>query len=94
MITETFLKTEQGKLYLNKLCKHFARQVPTSVIGLQGRIDLPYGLCRIQVTGLHMHLHIVMDNDQDTVKAELLVSEPLTRITRKDKLSIQWTRHH
>ncbi|MGI2108833.1 DUF2218 domain-containing protein [Shewanella frigidimarina] len=94
MITETFLETEQGKLYLNKLCKYFARQVPVSLIGLQGRIDLPCGLCRIRVTDLHMHFHIAVVNDQDTDRAERLVTQPLSRITGKDKLLFQWKRHH
>ncbi len=94
MITETLLKTEQGKPYLNKLCRHFARQVPATVIGSQGRIDLPFGLCRIRVTDQHMHFHVDVDNDRDIDKAERIVAEQLSRITRKDNPDLQWKRHH
>ena len=94
MITETLLKTEQGKLYLNKLCRYFARQVTASVIGSQGRIDLPFGLCRIRVTDQYMHFLVDVDNDQNIDTAERIVAEQLSRITRKDNQNLQWKRHH
>lgn len=94
MITETLLKTEQGKLYLNKLCRLFARQVPTTVIGLQGRIDFPFGLCRIQVADEHMHFYADVDNDQDIDKVERIIAGQMLRITHKDEPNLQWKRHY
>ena len=94
MITEALLKTEQGKLYLNKLCRHFAREVPATVIGSQGRIDPPFGLCRIRVMDQHMHLHVDVDSGRDIDKAERIVAEQLSHIARKDKPNLQWKRDY
>lgn len=94
MITETFLETDQGKLYLNKLCKYFSRQVPVSIINLQGRIDLHCGLCRIQVTDKYIHFHIDVDNNHDIDKVERVIAEQVSRITHHEKPNLQWNRHH
>jgi len=94
MICESIMKTKQGKQYLNKLCRHFARQVPTSIIGSQARIELHNGVCRIRVTDQHMYFHIDVENDHEIKKAEQTVTEQLLRITRMDKINLQWQRHH
>jgi len=64
------LRKQHRKQYLSKLYRHFAREVPATVIGSRGRIDLLFGLCRIRVTDQHMHFHVDVDNDQNIDKAE------------------------
>ncbi len=91
MMTEAHVDTGLGAVYLKKLCRHFARNVPTTVCGFQGRIEFPFGPCRIDVNDAQMILHIEVSNPQNLDEAERTVTDHLLRMAR-EALTIQWIR--
>lgn len=92
MISEAKVATRHGELYLKKLCRHFAHKVPATIVGHQGRIDLPYGYCRIDAGEDHMLLHLDIEKDDDVCLAEQVISDHLLRMANKDTPSVRWNR--
>lgn len=91
MMTEAHVETGFGAVYLKKLCRHFAHNVPTTVCGFQGRIEFPFGPCRIDVNDAQMILRIEVSNPQNFDEAEQTVADHLLRMAR-EALTIQWIR--
>jgi len=94
MMTEAIVKTEFGKLYLKKLCRHFARKVPTTMSDSQGRIEFPFGPNRIDVDDEQMHLQIEVNDSAEIDCAEKVVTEHLIRMAHKENLTVQWVRNN
>ena len=94
MTTEAIVKTEFGALYLKKLCRHFAHKIPATISGSQGRIEFPFGPCRINVNDEQMHLHIEVDDAAEMDRAEQVVAEHLIRMANKDEPTVKWIRNN
>lgn len=92
MISQAKVATQHGELYLKKMCRHFAHKVPTTILGHQGRIDLPFGRCRIDTGEDHMLLHLEIENADDVGRAEEVITDHLLRMANKDAPSVQWNR--
>lgn len=92
MITEAIVHTRFGELYLKKLCRHFAHKVPATLIANQGRIEFPFGPCRIEVDAKQMHFSIDVLEDHDVVRAEDVVRDHLLRMANRDKPCVEWHR--
>ena len=92
MITEANIATELGSIYLRKLCRHFARKVPTTLSGTRGRIEYPFGPCRIHINDQRMQIRIEINNPDDLERAEKMVRDQLIRIARPDTPTINWVR--
>lgn len=94
MITKAIVDTSHGELYLSKLCRHFAREVPAMLTRTQGRIEFTFGPCRIDVCDKQMHISIEVNDVHQASKAERVVTKQLSHISRKDKPDLQWKRHY
>lgn len=92
MISTAKVSTQHGELYLKKLCRHFAHKVPATILGSQGRIDLPFGHCRIDAGEGHMLLHLDIENVDDVSRAEQVIADHLLRMANKDEPSVYWHR--
>ena len=92
MITRATIDTSHGQLYLRKLCRHFARKFPATLIKTQGRIEFDFGPCRIDVANRQMHLCIEVNNVQEASKAEQILEEQLLRMAKDEQLFIRWQR--
>jgi len=92
LIIRATVDTSYGQEYLNKLCRHFAHKVPVILIKTQGRIEFPFGPCRIKVDARKMHLTIEINNDHQAEEAEKILEEHLLRMANLEQLEIKW--HH
>ena len=92
MITKASIDTSHGQLYLRKLCRHFARKFPATLVKTQGRIEFDFGPCRIDVASRKMLLSIEVKDDQKVSKAEQILEEQLLRMAKAEQLCIQWQR--
>lgn len=92
MRTEALVKTDNGEMYLKKLLRHFARRMPTSLVGLQGLIEFPFGRCRIDVNDEQMHLCILVNDPVQIEYGEQSVKEQLLRLAEPEELVVRWTR--
>lgn len=92
MITEASIATESGSIYLKKLCRHFARKVPTTLSRTRGRIEFPFGPCRIETDDQRMKICIEIDNPNALEEAEKMVTDQLVRIAQQETPTINWVR--
>lgn len=92
MNTQATVKTEFGELYLKKLCRHFAHRVPATIVENQGRIEFPFGPCRIDVDSKQMQISMDVNEEQLMEKAESVVGEHLLRMANKDEPVVEWNR--
>tara|TARA_R110002049_G_scaffold74361_13_gene191845 strand:+ start:291 stop:599 length:309 start_codon:yes stop_codon:yes gene_type:complete len=92
-ITESKVATVHGASYLKRLCRHFSHKVPTTVTDTQGRIELPFGACRIDVDNDQMLFRIEVANPADLDRAEEVVARHLIQIANRDEPTVQWSRH-
>lgn len=93
MITEATVKTKFGSVYLKKLCRHFARKVPTTVDKTKARIEFPFGTSRINVDDDQLHLQIEVKDSSEINCAEQIVADHLIRMAHKENLTVQWVRN-
>lgn len=92
MISQATVETRHGALYLKKLCRHFAHKVPVALDGEQGRIELPFALCRIETDDGQMLFHLDIDDAEDAGRAEQVMTDHLLRMANKDDPSVHWQR--
>lgn len=91
-ISESTVVTLHGVSYLKRLCRHFSHKVPVSVTDSQGRIELPFGACRIDVDATHMHLRLEVTDPADVGRAEEVIATHLVRMANRDKPVVEWHR--
>jgi len=92
MITESTVATAHGAAYMKRLCKHFAHKIPATIDGDRGRIEFPFGVCEIQVSGSAMEFRIDVYAADDVDRAEGVVGEHLVRMANKDEPVVEWRR--
>lgn len=94
MITQATVQTPFGELYLKKLCRHFAHKVPAALTETQGRIEFPFGPCRIDVDidTEQMRFSIDVREDHEVVQAEKVVKDHLLRMANRDQPLVEWHR--
>lgn len=92
MITTSTVKTAFGDAYMKRLCRHFEHKVPTSIDGQQGKIEFPFGVCRIRVGDQNMQFLVEVPNPDDMDRAERVVGDHLLRMANKDEPILVWER--
>jgi len=92
LVIRTIVETSCGQEYLKKLCRHFAHKVPVILTKTQGRIELPFGPCRIKVDARKMHLSIEINDNHQAEEAEKTLEKHLLRIANLKQLEIKWHR--
>lgn len=90
--TESTVTTAHGASYLKRLCRHFSHKVPTTVNETQGRIEFPFGACRINVDTDHMFLQMEVEDPANLDRAEEVVSRHLLQIANQDEPTVDWNR--
>lgn len=93
MHSKATVSTSHGSSYLKRLCRHFSHKVPTTFTTSQGRIELPFAICRIDVDEHHMYLSIEDAESTSRIeKAEKVVADHLVRMANKDTPVVVWNR--
>lgn len=92
MITQATVQTAFGGLYLKKLCRHFAHKVPATLTESQGRIEFPFGACRIDVDPEQMHFSIEVHEEDEVMEAEEVLKDHLLRMANRDQPLVEWHR--
>ena len=93
MYTQAVVATNNAQAYLSRLCRHFARQVPATLVGQQGAIDFRFGRCRITADTRQLRLHVELADPRQVDLAEQLLSEHLLRVARDESPRVHWLRH-
>lgn len=71
---------------------HFAHKVPVTFTDSQGRIDFPFGRCRILVEQRQMQLLVEVGTEKQADQAETILQERMLRLASRDRLLVTWHR--
>jgi hypothetical protein len=81
--------TAHASRYLQQLCKHWSHKFPVSFTPLNGRIELPLGVCILDADEDGLGLVLDTTSDQLT-RMEDVVADHIKRFAFKEELRFDW----
>lgn len=91
MISSTtgFASDRAGR-YLVQLCKHFAHKVPAEYDESRGRVDFPWGVCRLQADGGRLAVTCEAADTEALKRVEAVVTDHVERFAWREKPRMDW----
>lgn len=86
--TATF-SSPRASVYLQQMCKHFGHKVPVDFTAEQGRIELPFGTCKMAAQGDTLTM-IVEGEAEQIGKLEKVIGDHMARFAFREEPSITW----
>lgn len=85
------IATEHASKYLQQLCKHFAHKVSVEFDTERGRIDFPFGDCRLQAGENALTIDCATKTDEELERAQNVVFDHLKRFAWREELEANWS---
>jgi len=90
--SKTLITSEHSARYLQTLCKHFARKVPSNWNQDNGKVNFAMGDCELKNLPETNQLELICSADSteklDTVKA--ILEQHVTMLSRRETINIAW----
>lgn len=86
--TATF-SSPRASVYLQQMCKHFGHKVPVDFTAEHGRIELPFGTCKMTAQGDTLTM-IVEGEAEQIGKLEKVIGDHMVRFAFREEPSITW----
>ncbi|SNT31119.1 DUF2218 domain-containing protein [Tropicimonas sediminicola] len=90
MIATTTFSTTNASRYLGTLCKHFGHKVPVEFDALQGRIDLPFGQCRLKAGDTALDLTVTAEDRPALDRLTEVIGSHLERFAFRENPQLDW----
>lgn len=87
---QTTVATANASRYLQQLCKHFAHKVEVSFDALTGKVDFPFGDCRMWADDGALRIECVSETQETLARTHFVVHDHLTRFSWREKPEIVW----
>ena len=86
------VSTSKPSPYLKQLCRHFGHRNEVTFEDAHGEINLPSGVCRLEVTGDAELTLTATAAEPDSLDAlTRVIGSHLERFGSRDGLSVEWT---
>lgn len=92
MRSEARVPTEKAGRYMAQLCKHFAHKIPATFDDEAGRIEFPFGVCRLRAAPDALALEVESSDSPALDRLEGVVASHLERFAFREPLKVAWTR--
>lgn len=89
--TATITTVEPSRIIL-RLCKHWGHKFPVAYDDVQGRIELPLGLCLLTAAEGHLTARLEGVPGADMARFEQVVADHAQRMAREETYSWEWLR--
>lgn len=89
--TATIATAEPARIIL-RLCKHWGHKFDVAYDDVQGRVDLPMGLCLMQAGEGQLRFRLEGAPDADMGRFEQVVAEHAQRMARDETYQWDWQR--
>ena len=89
--TATIATAEPARIIL-RLCKHWGHKFDVAYDDVQGRVDLPMGLCLMQAVEGQLRFRLEGAPDADLDRFEQVVAEHAQRMARGEAYVWDWRR--
>jgi hypothetical protein len=83
------LPTPHASRYLQQMCKHFGHKVPVDFNRGQGRIELPFGICRLEAGPAALTMRIEAEA-LNIARLEQVIGSHITRFAFREDPTIAW----
>jgi hypothetical protein len=89
---ELVVTTASASQYLQQLCKHFAHKVTVEFDPHNGRVDFPFGDCRMTAQGDVLRISCASPTPEDEERMRGVVGDHLAKFAWREKLELHWQR--
>jgi len=83
------ISSDRASIYLQQLCKHFGHKVPVAFTESEGRIELPFGVCRLAADGQTLTMTVEGERP-DIARLEQVIGDHLTRFAFREAPAFSW----
>lgn len=83
--------TPRAGNHLKQLCKHFGHKVPIELTETEGRIELPFGICRMVADDAALAM-TVEGETAEIERLEKVIGDHLSRFAFRENPAITWRR--
>lgn len=83
--------TPRAGIYMKQLCKHFGHKVPVELTETEGRIELPFGICRMVADDAALAMTVEGDS-AEIGRLEKVIGDHLCRFAFRENPAITWHR--
>lgn len=91
MDAQTTFNTERAGQYLASLCKHFGHKIPVQYDAQSGRIEFPFGQCRLSADAAGLRLTASAGNQPDLDRTIGVVTSHLERFAFRENPRLDWS---
>ena len=82
--------TQQGGLYIGKLCRHFAHKIQTEYTANEGIAHFPTGTCRMEAQASELIFKIDAKDAESCTKIQGVIDRHLVKFAYKEPYHLTW----
>ncbi|MBE2284391.1 MAG: DUF2218 domain-containing protein [Prosthecobacter sp.] len=87
---ETRIQTPLASRYLEMLCRHFSRKVPSEWTATRGVVDFKPGACEMHADETTLRITCAHEEPQAVERMRHIVDDHLVRFSKKEGFSMVW----
>ncbi|WP_234571561.1 DUF2218 domain-containing protein [Rhodohalobacter sp. 614A] len=84
------ISTDNGSIYIKRLCKHFSHKVPASFSENEGNVEFPYGDCIMTSDDNQLTFVITADSEENLSNVKSVLISHLEKFSRDEELTVEW----
>lgn len=88
------ISTQNGNVYIKRLCKHFSHKVPATFTENEGTTEFPFGNCIMKSNDDQLIFVIEADSEEKSEKVKKVLIDHLNTFSRDENLDVSWEREH
>ncbi|WP_106751294.1 DUF2218 domain-containing protein [Pannonibacter carbonis] len=82
--------TPAASKYLQQLCKHFAHKVTCEWTPEMGRVDFPFGDCRMTAEGDRLTIACESAEEEGLKRMQAVIDVHLEKFAWREELKLEW----
>ncbi len=90
IVSKAYVATGVASKYLIQLCKHFGHKVAVDYDESRGRVDFPFGTCRLTADEAGLSIDCETPDHSTTERIRNVVSDHLERFAWREKPTVEW----
>ena len=84
------IATNNGSIYIKRLCKHFSHKVPAEFSNDKGQVNFSIGDCIMKSDENHLEFLVSADSEKNLEATKDTVIRHLHKFSRDEELTVKW----
>jgi len=90
VVSEGRVVTTAASKYLQQLCKHFRHKVDVDFDATRGRVDFPFGDCRLEAQADELIMRCEAPDAEASARMQSVLTIHLERFAWREKAVVTW----